>query len=315
MLSNEEFAAEAHARLIQSSRAIGYLQKRGIDSSIKRFQLGYAEDGYFANRIIFPIKALDGQVKGFTSRLINEDKTAKSHKHSLRFRMLWFYNENALRHIDYCIICESPIDAITLTQYRLNAMASMGANNLNKGKIQKLTVFKKIYICFDNDLNNAGQKAALRAGQLIADYNPEVYNIGLPFILGPDVNAMHIKLNNEENFKSTFRKCMEEAVKIAGKPKVTRAKLNIKHKTDFNIVELAEKYIDNIQEYGPGYYKMICPFHAETEPSCYLDSYKNRFRCFGCGRNGDTIDFIREIYAKTGNSLTFKKALEILSSP
>ncbi len=38
-----------------------------------------------------------------------------------------------------------------------------------------------------------------------------------------------------------------------------------------------------------------CPFHVEKKPSCQIDLETGDFRCFGCGKFGDMIDFYREI--------------------
>jgi hypothetical protein len=39
----------------------------------------------------------------------------------------------------------------------------------------------------------------------------------------------------------------------------------------------------------------LCPFHAERSPSFHVDRRRNRFKCFGCGAGGDTIEFVRLI--------------------
>lgn len=50
-------------------------------------------------------------------------------------------------------------------------------------------------------------------------------------------------------------------------------------------IEVARRYGLEINRYE----KAICPFHAEDTPSL---SFKNgRFKCFGCGVSGDSIDF------------------------
>ena len=36
----------------------------------------------------------------------------------------------------------------------------------------------------------------------------------------------------------------------------------------------------------------ICPFHNEKTPSFNVQKNKNRFKCFGCGKSGDAIDFV-----------------------
>jgi len=35
----------------------------------------------------------------------------------------------------------------------------------------------------------------------------------------------------------------------------------------------------------------LCPLHAETHPSFYVNAVKNVFYCHGCGRGGDLINF------------------------
>lgn len=36
-----------------------------------------------------------------------------------------------------------------------------------------------------------------------------------------------------------------------------------------------------------------CPFHADRTPSCKVD---RRYHCFGCGADGDAIDFVADLY-------------------
>lgn len=38
----------------------------------------------------------------------------------------------------------------------------------------------------------------------------------------------------------------------------------------------------------------VCIFHSEKTPSCKIFS-DNKFRCFGCGKNGDVIDIIMKM--------------------
>jgi len=49
-----------------------------------------------------------------------------------------------------------------------------------------------------------------------------------------------------------------------------------------------------------------CPFHSEKTPSFYVFD-DNRFKCFGCGESGDSIDFIQKLYG-----LSFMDALKHL---
>lgn len=38
----------------------------------------------------------------------------------------------------------------------------------------------------------------------------------------------------------------------------------------------------------------LCPFHTEKTPSFTVSPSKNLFKCFGCGRGGDSVKFLRE---------------------
>ena len=49
-----------------------------------------------------------------------------------------------------------------------------------------------------------------------------------------------------------------------------------------------------------------CPFHTEKTPSFYVFP-GNRFKCFGCGESGDSIDFVQKYHG-----VDFKTALQIL---
>ena len=40
-------------------------------------------------------------------------------------------------------------------------------------------------------------------------------------------------------------------------------------------------------------YKALCPFHGEKTPSFTIFAGGRKFHCFGCGANGDVVDFVR----------------------
>lgn len=41
--------------------------------------------------------------------------------------------------------------------------------------------------------------------------------------------------------------------------------------------------------------KVLCPFHNEKTGSLSIDVNTNKWRCFGCGKGGDAIDFVAEL--------------------
>lgn len=38
---------------------------------------------------------------------------------------------------------------------------------------------------------------------------------------------------------------------------------------------------------------LLCPFHAEAKPSCKVNVARNVFHCFGCGKEGNILDFVQ----------------------
>ncbi|MDR0352874.1 MAG: DNA primase [Opitutaceae bacterium] len=56
-----------------------------------------------------------------------------------------------------------------------------------------------------------------------------------------------------------------------------------------------------------GRFKGLCPFHQEKTPSFHVDPDKGFYKCFGCGKAGDIITFVRET-----EQLTFTEAVEAL---
>jgi len=72
-----------------------------------------------------------------------------------------------------------------------------------------------------------------------------------------------------------------------------------------NIVDVISRVIA-LRKAGSRY-KGLCPFHNEKSPSFHVDSDKGFYKCFGCGKAGDVITFIRET-----EQLSFTEAVEAL---
>ena len=72
-----------------------------------------------------------------------------------------------------------------------------------------------------------------------------------------------------------------------------------------NIVELIGETV-SLTKKGK-YYVGKCPFHNEKTPSFKVDLNKGTYRCFGCGKYGDIINFLQE-----RDGLTFVEAIKEL---
>ncbi|KOY86288.1 DNA primase [bacterium 336/3] len=60
-----------------------------------------------------------------------------------------------------------------------------------------------------------------------------------------------------------------------------------------DVVEVIREYV-HLQKSGKDL-KACCPFHNERTPSFYVSPAKGIYKCFGCGKGGDSVNFIMEI--------------------
>lgn len=63
------------------------------------------------------------------------------------------------------------------------------------------------------------------------------------------------------------------------------------------LIEVLERYSPNPLILKHGKPKMICPFHDDKNPSVSVKG--QRWKCFGCGAGGDSIDLVARLYGLT----------------
>jgi len=79
----------------------------------------------------------------------------------------------------------------------------------------------------------------------------------------------------------------------------------VRERTD--IVKLVSGYL-TLKKSGHDSFSGLCPFHTEKTPSFSVSPAKGVFYCFGCGKGGDAIAFLRET-----EHLGFGEAVERLA--
>jgi DNA primase len=77
-------------------------------------------------------------------------------------------------------------------------------------------------------------------------------------------------------------------------------------KNRLDIVDQISKYLE-LKSAGKNY-SGLCPFHAEKTPSFIVSPELQRYKCFGCGEEGDIFNFVQKI-----ENIDFPEALEKLA--
>jgi DNA primase len=73
-----------------------------------------------------------------------------------------------------------------------------------------------------------------------------------------------------------------------------------------NLADVVSRVVA-LRKAGGARLKGLCPFHNEKTPSFNVDVDKGFYKCFGCGKAGDAITFVRET-----EQLSFTEAVEAL---
>lgn len=73
-----------------------------------------------------------------------------------------------------------------------------------------------------------------------------------------------------------------------------------------NLADVISRVV-TLRKAGGNRLKGLCPFHNEKTPSFNVDPDKGFYKCFGCGKAGDAITFVRET-----EQLNFTEAIEAL---
>jgi DNA primase len=74
-------------------------------------------------------------------------------------------------------------------------------------------------------------------------------------------------------------------------------------KDRLSMFDVVLRYIPNAKIHNN---EILCPFHSEKTPSCHI--WDDHFKCFGCGKYGDVISFVRDYF-----NLSFQDALAKLN--
>lgn len=223
----QEFYYYALTKTVEGEKALTYLLERGFtDALIKERGIGFAPDsshfchdflqkkGYdielayeagllsrneenfsyydrFRNRIMFPLKNVQGRIVGYSGRTYTgqEPKYLNSPETPIFQKRKLLYNldkaRKSIRKLDEIVLLEGFMDVIKSDTAGLkNVVATMGTQLSDEHItfIRKLT--SNITLMFDGDF--AGSEATLKTGQHLLQQGLNVFVIQLPSGMDPD---------------------------------------------------------------------------------------------------------------------------------
>lgn len=178
---------------------LNYLKKQGFTETeifqagliIKKDNSNHYYDR-FRDRLMFPIQDLYGNVIGFTGRTLKKDGSAKYintpetslyHKGKLLYALDKAKQE--IKKQDSIIIVEGNMDALSSHRVGIKNVVAVSGTALTSEQITLIKRFtNNVYFCFDMD--DAGQKAAVKSIDLALANDLNIKIIQIPFGKDPD---------------------------------------------------------------------------------------------------------------------------------
>lgn len=160
-----------------------YLVKRGFTREIiEKYHIGIGKEnhGYMVDRIIFPIRNIEGSIVAFSGRTLHEDwkeRGIPKWKHSKDFEVhadkMLFNIDQARESIESTgtvILVEGPLDALKIIEAGITNVVAVLGKTLYNGQISQLIMAgaTRLIIAFDND--NPGKTGAEKAIKLAAPF-------------------------------------------------------------------------------------------------------------------------------------------------
>jgi DNA primase len=342
ILEANEIAAEIYYRQLRNNKsAVEYCLSRGLSkNTLSKYKIGYAIDNIIINVLrskglpFNHLASYDGSDDIFKQRIIIPNRIRNSiamftgrsfPPHNPKYLysrgiIEFLFNEELVHTNHSVVIVESPICAITLTQYGFPGVAKFGTGH---GLLSHLQKTNSIYLMPDREKSNIG---VIDAVQCAAWLNSEGYaNVKIALLeeekekVDPNsymlshskkdlIRVLKNALLAEEVNKDVFKKAYEKHTKI-----VTRSQVKIGD--DIELIKSRIKLTSIVSQYTQvdketrELTRCVCPFHQESVPSFYVYNKTQTFFCFGCRVGGDVISFIQKI-----EGISFVEAIEKLKS-
>ena len=271
-----EYAAKFFKESLQTQEgqtvAYQYFRKRGLtDETIATYGLGWApsdrtaladkarSEGYkaeflaetgvciqydngrlvdrFADRVIFPIHAVNGRVIGFGGRTLRTDKSVAKYQNSPTSEIYnkrhtlygMYFAKSEISKADRCILVEGYLDVLSMHQLGIKNVVASSGTSLTIEQIRLIRKFThNVTIVYDGD--SAGIDAALRGIGMVLKEGLNVKVILLPDGQDPDDFARSHTLEQvndsiESNARDFINFKTDVLLKDAGDDPIKRASL------------------------------------------------------------------------------------------
>ena len=188
-------------------QGLGYDNQTLLDAGVISESKGKLFDAV-AERLIFPIYNTYGEVIGFSGRILDNDLDLAKYKNTRQtivfdksraiFGLKQVMDAKRTQHFNSLILAEGQVDVISLHQFGFqNAVATQGTALTEQHAQILKKVTDNIYVCYDGD--NAGQKAAFRALEILENARMKIKVINIPNGQDPDE---FLKINGKEAFQT-----------------------------------------------------------------------------------------------------------------
>ncbi len=314
-------------KLEKDPKAISYLKSRGIDlKTALSLEVGYAPKkvqppnkpnlrtsllklgllkeskkkpgSYYylmRNRIVFPVKNLEGKLLGFVGRTLDPNENIRYLNQPGLQKKLAFVGVPKGKLPELVYLVEGPFDVLALHQIGKTALSLLG-KTLSKEQAEALAKagVKKVVMAFDND--TAGKEGENEAAYWLQKFGIKTYRIKLPKSVkdvseclqqqGPTILEEIVHRLEEVRVKSKVKRKFKELERLKTSTSRTTSAVRFpvgRSLDEISLTEVASIYTQ-LSPTSSGF-RGLCPAHREKTPSFYVDNNKG-FYCFGCGIKG-----------------------------
>lgn len=310
-MAQDPFAlvSEYHRNL--PDRIIEYLHSRGISGEI----ITLHRLGWNGQRITIPVANRHGVLVGFKLAKDPADDSTGPKMLTSQGTSLELYGwERVLAKPQRLVICEGEFDRLVLETHGIAAVTSTGGAGAFRSEwAVDFDSISEVFLCFDRD--EAGRRGALRVGQCV----PHAKIVALPDEVGPggDVTDFFARLGRT---RDDFDKLLDTATPVPAPPPAlpVRSERPAIDSSAFSLRISSLKQRTPIADVMSRYVQLRpsglsrrgrCLFHDDHDPSLMVYPEGGTFRCYGCGRHGDVIDFLMAV-----ERVSFLRALDLLES-